>query len=100
MMCRSIIVIVLTLLAVTSVIVFGTTALAQSTNSEVGTWKLNVAKSRIPPGTAPKSATLKIEAAGAGIKTIVDGVDATDGTVRWQIPLDEPASPRPPPLRP
>jgi hypothetical protein len=56
-------------------------ALAQSSNSEVGTWKLNVAKSKFSGGAALKSGTLKIEAAGAGIKTIVDGVDA-DGTVR------------------
>src|SRR3954447_5693780 len=85
MMCRSIIVIVSTLLAVTSVIVLGGTALAQSSNSEVGIWKVNVAKSTIPPGTGPRSVTTKIEAAGASIATITDAVDAADGTVRhWE----------------
>jgi hypothetical protein len=85
MMVRSINVIVLALLAVTSVIVVGGTALAQSSNSEVGIWKLNVAKSQISPGTGPKSATIKFETAGAGTKVTVDGVDATDGTMRhWE----------------
>ena len=64
--------------AVTLVVVLGGTALAQSSNSEVGTWKLNLAKSK---GSSLKSGTVKIEAAGAGIKTIVDGVDA-NGTAR------------------
>src|SRR6266550_1520815 len=50
------------------VVVLGGTALAQSSNTEVGTWKLNVAKSKFSPGTAVKSGTIKVEAAGAGIK--------------------------------
>jgi len=67
------------------VVAVGGTALAQSSNSEVGTWKLNVAKSKIGPA-GPKSATVRIEAAGAGTKTIVDGVDAADATVRhWEF---------------
>lgn len=61
--------------------VVGGTALAQSSDMEVGTWKLNVAKSKYKDGRAPKRATHKIESAGAGIKTIVDGVSG-DGTVR------------------
>jgi hypothetical protein len=56
-------------------------ALAQSGNSEIGTWKLNLAKSKYTQGPTPKSTTTKIEAAGAGIKVTVDSVDA-DGTVR------------------
>jgi hypothetical protein len=50
------------------------TAFAQSGNSEVGTWKLNVAKSKFGPGTALKSATVKVETAGAGVKLTVDQV--------------------------
>ena len=57
------------------------TALAQSPNSEVGTWKMNVAKSKFSPGTESKSGTIKVEAAGAGVKFTVDRV-AADGTVR------------------
>ena len=52
-------------------VVLAGTALAQS-NNEVGVWKLNVAKSKYSPGPAPTSATTKIEAAGAGVKTTVD----------------------------
>jgi hypothetical protein len=33
------------------------TMLAQPTDPQVGTWKLNLAKSKYSPGPAPKSAT-------------------------------------------
>lgn len=55
--------------------VAGAMALAQSTNPLVGTWKLNVAKSKAPF----KSGTSVIEAAGDGIKFTVDLV-GTDGS--------------------
>jgi hypothetical protein len=72
---------VFTAVAVAWVVVFGGTGLAQSSNSEVGTWKLNLAKSKYSQGpAAPRSTTIKTEAAGAGIKQIVDTV-AADGTV-------------------
>jgi hypothetical protein len=59
------------------------TLLAQA-DPQVGTWKLNLAKSKYSPGPAPKSATTKMEAAGAGTKVIVDQPQA-DGTVRhWE----------------
>jgi hypothetical protein len=70
----------LAVVVVASVVVFGGTAFAQSSNSQVGTWKLNVAKSKYNPGPAPKSVTVKYEAAGAGVKVTVDSVGAT-GTV-------------------
>jgi hypothetical protein len=41
----------------------------------LGTWKLNVAKSKYRPGPAPKSLTLKFEATADGIKLTFDGVD-------------------------
>ena len=41
----------------------------------LGTWKLNVAKSKYSPGPAPKSWTLKFEATADGIKLTFDGVD-------------------------
>jgi hypothetical protein len=59
-------------------------AFAQS-DPQVGVWKLNVAKSKYSPGPAPKSATTRIEAAGAGTKVIVDQALA-DGTMRhWEF---------------
>jgi hypothetical protein len=41
--------------AVALVVVLGGTALAQSRDPSVGTWKLNVAKSKYEPGPAPMS---------------------------------------------
>ena len=63
------------------VVVLAGTALAQPGSSNLGTWKLNLAKSTYAAGTAPKSATFTNVAAGAGIKTTADSV-AADGTVR------------------
>jgi hypothetical protein len=63
----------------------GGAVLAQSTDSQVGSWKLNLAKSKFSPGPAPKSGTTKIEAVGAGTKIIVDQPQA-DGSVRhWEV---------------
>jgi hypothetical protein len=45
----------------------------------VGTWNLNVAKSKFSPGPPPKSQTLKVEPSGAGEKVTVQTVNA-DGT--------------------
>lgn len=71
----------------------GTNASGQAVSSvavydkqtNIGTWKLNIAKSKISANMAPKSVTFKIEAAGAGIKGTVDSVTA-DGVVRhWEL---------------
>jgi hypothetical protein len=43
-------------------------------DGRVGTWKFNAAKSKFQPGPAYKSRTVKIEAAGEGVKVAVDGV--------------------------
>jgi hypothetical protein len=60
-------------IALASVLAFGAVAFAADNN--VGTWKLNVAKSSFSPGPAPKSQTLKIEAWGNdGLKYTADGV--------------------------
>jgi hypothetical protein len=47
---------------------------AQAAEGIVGTWKMNLAKSKFSPGPAPKSITTKVETAGAGIKITTDGV--------------------------
>jgi microcompartment protein CcmK/EutM len=61
------------------------TVLAQNSDPQVGTWKLNLAKSKYSPGPPPKSQTTKIEAVGAGTKVTVDQV-AGDGTARhWEF---------------
>ena len=64
--------------------VLACTVLAQA-DPQVGTWKLNLAKSKFSPGPAPKCATTKIEAAGMGTKVVVDQAQA-DGTMRhWEF---------------
>ncbi|HMD36299.1 MAG TPA: hypothetical protein VKH42_15080 [Vicinamibacterales bacterium] len=51
------------------------------TDPNVGTWKLNIAKSHYNGGSVPKSATVVVESAGQGIK--VTGTTAlADGTTR------------------
>jgi hypothetical protein len=60
---------------VMSFLVFTAVVIAADTN--VGTWKLNLAKSTYSPGPAPKSQTLKIEAWGTdGVKYTADGFGA------------------------
>jgi hypothetical protein len=60
-------------------VVFAGTTFAQPGSTNLGTWKLNLAKSTYAPGTAPKSATFTNVVAGAGIKSTSDSVRA-DGT--------------------
>lgn len=50
---------------------------AQGADPRVGSWQLNVAKSKYTPGPAPKSQTLKIEAAGKAEKVTSETVSAT-----------------------
>ena len=53
-------------------------AFAQN-NPAVGTWKLNVEKSKYNPGPAPKSLTRTLEAQGENMKYSFEGVSA-EGT--------------------
>ena len=49
----------------------------QAKNPEIGTWKLNVEKSKWTPGPAPKSNTIVMEAVGTdGVKYTSKGVNA------------------------
>ena len=62
-----------------------TFAMAQGTAfaQAVGTWKLNLAKSKYLQGQAPKSATLVYEAAGEGIKVTVDQAPASGPAIHY-----------------
>jgi len=46
------------------------------TDPHVGTWKLNLTKSKFTPGPAPKSQTFTYEADGSNLTVLVQGVDA------------------------
>jgi hypothetical protein len=50
---------------------------AQGTDPRLGSWHLNVAKSKYSPGPAPKSQTLKVEASGKGEKVTSEIVSAS-----------------------
>jgi hypothetical protein len=49
----------------------------------VGTWTLNVAKSKYDPGPAPKEQTATYEAAGKGYKVSVKATPATGAMQEW-----------------
>jgi hypothetical protein len=70
-----------TAVAITLAMALGGTAFAQA----VGTWKLNLAKSKYQPGQAPKSITLVYEAAGAGMKVTVDSVPADGPSIHYAV---------------
>ena len=67
------------------IVVLGSMVLAQSPNPQIGTWKLNVAKSKYNSGPASKSGTTKIEAVGTGVKYTVDQVGADGVKLHWQF---------------
>ena len=53
-------------------------------DANVGTWKINLAKSKYdPPNLAPKSTTAKNEAGDGGIKVTVDAVDYTGKSLHY-----------------
>jgi hypothetical protein len=45
------------------------------TDPRVGTWKLNLAKSRYVPGPTPKSGTITYEATATGLTSLTQGID-------------------------
>lgn len=56
--------------------------LAQSSDPQVGVWKLNVEKSK---GTMFKGGTVTVEQAGAATKTMVDLVGADGAPAKWSF---------------
>ena len=50
----------------------------------IGTWKLNLSKSKFSPGPPPKSQTLTYEAVGQGVKVTVKGTDAEGKPIDFQ----------------
>jgi hypothetical protein len=69
----------ITAVAIALTMALGGTAFAQA----VGTWTLNLAKSKYHQGKAPKSTTLVYEAAGEGIKVTVDQVPADGPPIHY-----------------
>jgi hypothetical protein len=63
---------------------------AQDADPLVGTWELNVAKSKYTPGPAPKSETRTYVVAGKDIEASSKGVDATGKptAASWTVNYD------------
>jgi hypothetical protein len=59
---------------------------AAPADPHVGTWKLNVAKSKYSPGPAPKEITMKIEAKGAnGYHLTQTGIDGAGKPIKVEF---------------
>ena len=58
------------------ILVLALATVAMAADPHVGTWKLNLGKSKYNPGPAPKSGMVTITAQDNGIKSVSDGVDA------------------------
>jgi hypothetical protein len=70
---------VLQFVAIAVLAVVGYSAAQAQNDPLVGTWKLNLTKSKYDPGPAPKSLTRTVAAEGDGVKYTFEGV-AADGT--------------------
>jgi len=73
----------------TLVVCFLAGAVCSASDTQMGTWKLNEAKSKITAGTA-KNNTVVYEAAGDSVKVTIDG-NAADGTAthsEWKGKFD------------
>jgi len=55
---------------------FAAAALCFASDAQIGTWKLNEAKSKLAAGM-PKNSTIVFEAAGDSVKVTIDGTDAS-----------------------
>jgi histidinol dehydrogenase len=83
-------------LTVVVILVAGLSILsAQGADPRVGSWQLNVAKSKYTPGPAPKSQTLKIEAVGKGEKVTSETVSATGDKTATEYTADFDGKPHP-----
>jgi hypothetical protein len=56
---------------------------AQTPDPLLGTWKMDIAKSKFNPGPAAKSSTAIFAAAGSGLKATIDTVPGTGDKTAW-----------------
>ena len=73
----------LTIVLAAGVLAVAMFASAQPKDPFVGTWRLNLAKSKYSPGPAPKSSTSTYEAAGQGYKVSVKTEPASGPVQQW-----------------
>jgi len=79
-----------TTIAVVIAVLSAVPVLSQATDPVIGTWELNVAKSKFSPGPGPKSETRTYVAAGQEIKATSKGVDGEGKPTNasWTIVYD------------
>lgn len=67
--------------------IFGVSALLAQSNPQIGTWNLNLAKSKFAGTPAPKSQTTIAEASGTGVhsKTTKVAADGTSTSYEWTL---------------
>ena len=72
--------------AILAVCLFATSSLSgfAQTDPFIGTWKLNLAKSKFSPGPSPKSQTITYEAVGQGVKFTAKGTNAEGKPINGQ----------------
>jgi len=75
------------LLMLAAVLAISIPVAAQAQDPWIGTWKLNLAKSKYDPANlAPKSQTIRQEAvAGGGLKSTLESVDAQGKSTRTEV---------------
>ena len=73
----------------------GSAVFAQSPAPGLGTWKLNVARSKYTPGPSPKSAVVTFSAAGQGVKAVVDGLGPDGSKTHWEYTANFDGKPYP-----
>lgn len=76
---------VLTMVGVALFALVGTSSVKAQSNPVVGTWKLNLTKSKFDPGPAPKSLTRTVVADGDGLKYTFEGVGADDKPLSYSF---------------
>lgn len=66
-------------------VAFAATVGAQQTDPMLGTWKLNVAKSKYSPGPTPKSLTIVVSGTDQARKLVADVTPATGAAQHWEV---------------
>lgn len=85
----------LSLAACAALITAAAVVSAQDANPRVGTWTVNVAKSKYDPGPPPKSHVVKIEAAGKGEKVTSEMTSASGSNTTTTYTADYDGKPHP-----
>src|SRR5688572_9605752 len=73
----------------------GGISVAQTPDPGLGTWKLNVAKSKFTPGPAPKSSGVTFSAAGQGVKAVIEGIGPDGSKTHWEYTANFDGKPYP-----